>query len=101
MYGAQFEIVMDHKALLSALNANQSYKTMHSRLPRWVNRLLPFNFKIKHIPGKEMGFTDSLSRLPSRKALPTSHNDSEFIVATVQKIVENLSVNSDCKKKKL
>ena len=71
---------------------------MHSRLTRWVNRLLPFNFKIKHIPGKEMGFTDLLSRLPSGKALPTSHYDSEFVVATVQKIVENLSVSSDRKK---
>ena len=43
-----------------------------------------------------MGFTDLLSRLPSGKALPTSHYDSEFVVATVQKIVENFSVNSDC-----
>ena len=98
LYGAEFEIVTDHKVLLSALNANQSNKTMHSRLTRWVNRLLPFNFKINHIPGKEMGFTDLLSRLPSQKALPTSHYDSEFVVATVQKIVENLSVNSDGKK---
>ena len=71
---------------------------MQSRLNRWVNRLLPFNFKIKHIPGKEMGFTDFLSRLPSGKALPTSHSDSEFVVNTVQKIVVNFSVNSDCKK---
>ena len=45
-----------------------------------------------------MGFTDLLSRLYSGKALPTSHYDSEFVVATIQKIVENLSVNSDCKK---
>ena len=97
LYGAEFEIVMDHKALLSALNANQRNKTMHSRLTRWVNRLLSFNFKIKHIPGKEMWFTDLLSRLSSGKSLPTSHYDSEFVVATVQKIVENLSVNSDCK----
>ena len=92
--GTEFEILTDHKVLLSASNA----KTMHSRLTRWVNRLLPFNFKIKHIPGKEMGFTDLLSRLPSRKALPTSHYDSEFVVATVKKIVDNLSVNIDCKK---
>ena len=98
LYGAEFEILTDHKALLSALNANQSNETLHSRLARWINRLLPFNFKIKHIPGKEMGFTDLLSRLPSGKALPTSHYDSEFVVATVQKIVENLFVNSDCKK---
>ena len=40
LYGAEFEIVTDQKALLSALNAHQSNKTMHSRLTRWVNRLL-------------------------------------------------------------
>ena len=34
LYGAEFEIVTDHKALLSALKANQSNKTMHSRLTR-------------------------------------------------------------------
>ena len=68
LYDIEFEIVTEHKALLSALNANQRNKTMHSRLTRWVNRLLPFNFKIKHIPGKDMGFTDLLSRLPSGKA---------------------------------
>ena len=70
MYGVESEIVTNHKALLSALNANQSNEIMHSRLTRWVNRLLTFNFKIKHIPGKEMGFTDLLSRLTSGKALP-------------------------------
>ena len=91
LYGAEFEIVTEHKALLSALNANQSINTMHSRLTLWVNRLLPFNFKIKHIPGKDMGFTDLLSRLPSGKALPISHYDNEFVVATVKKIVDNLS----------
>ena len=37
LYGAEFEFVTDHKALLSALNANQSNKTMHSRLTRWLN----------------------------------------------------------------
>ena len=64
LYGAEFEVVTDHKALLSALNTNHSNKTMHSRLTPWVNRLLPINFKIRHIPGKEMGITDLLSRLP-------------------------------------
>ena len=48
-----------------------------------------------------MGFTDLLSRLPLEKALPTSQNDSEFVLAAVQKIVENFSVNSDCKKNEL
>ena len=81
LYGTEFQIITDHKALLSALSANHGNKTMHSRLTRWVNRLLPFNFKISHLPGKDMGFTDLLSRLPSGKALPISHYDDEFVVA--------------------
>ena len=85
LYGIEFQIVTDHEALLSALSANHGSKTMHSRLTRWVNRLLPFNFKISHLPGKDMGFTDLLSRLPSGKALPISHYDDEFVVASIDK----------------
>ena len=81
------------------IKRNLINKTMHSRLTRRVNRLLPFNFKIRHIPEKEMGFADLLSRLPSGIVLPTSHYDNEFLVATVKKIVENLFVNSEFKNK--
>ena len=45
-----------------------------------------------------MVFTDLLSRLPAGKTLPTSHYDNEFVVAAVKKILDNLSVNIDCKK---
>ena len=86
LYGTEFQIVTVHKALLSALSANHGNKTMHSRLTRWVNRLLPFNFKISHLPGKDMGFTDLLSRLPSGKALLNSHYDDELVVAQSTKI---------------
>ena len=34
VYGSEFEIVTDHKALLSASNANHGNKDMHSRLKR-------------------------------------------------------------------
>ena len=43
-----------------------------------------------------MGFTDLLSGLPTGKALPTSYYDNEFVVATVNKILENSTVNSVC-----
>ena len=36
LYGTKFQIVTDHKSLLSALSANHENKTMHSRLTRWV-----------------------------------------------------------------
>ena len=72
---------------------------MHSRLTHWVNRLLLFNFKIKHIPRRETGFRGLLSRLPTRKTLPTSYYDNEFVVGTLNKILENLTVKSICTKK--
>ena len=75
LYGSKFEVITDHKALLSALSLNQGNKTYHSRLTRWVDRLLPFNFTIKHLAGKDMGFTDLISRIPSGEALPISHYD--------------------------
>ena len=93
----EFQTVTDNKALLSALLANHGNKTMPSRLTRWVNRLLPFKFEISHLPGKDMGFTDLLSRLPSGKALPISHYDDEFVVASIDKIL-NILLNEQYSK---
>ena len=75
LYGVEFEIVTDHKGLLSALSANHSNKIMHSQLTRWVNRLLLFNFKISHIPGKDMVlqtfYLDYLRVYPSHLLITT------------------------------
>ena len=91
LYGSEFEIITDHKALISALSPNHGNKTYHSRLTRWVDRLLPFNFTMKHLAGKDMGFTDLISRSPSGKAIPPSHYDEEFVVATIKKIYNALN----------
>ena len=91
LYGSEFELIADHKALLSALSLNHRNNTYHSRLTRWVDRLLPFNFTIKHLAGKYMGFTDLISRIPCGKVLPISHYDEEFLVANINKI--NKSIN--------
>ena len=97
MNGLEFGIVTDHKTLLSAINPSHSF--MHSRLTRWVNRLLPFNFKIRLMPGKEIGFRDLMSRLPSGKALPTSHYDKKLGNAPLNKVSENLFIIINCKKR--
>ena len=65
MYGNPFGIVSDHKALQSVLKSNKSNKTYSSRLTRWVDRLLPFDFSIIHTPGRTLGMADYLSRHPS------------------------------------
>ena len=37
-------------------------------------RLIPFNFNLEHIPGKNMGFADYLSRHPKHKPPPPIFN---------------------------
>ena len=65
VYGVRFGVVSDHKALQSVLKSNKGNKTYSSRLPRWADRLLPFDFSIVHKPGRTLGMADYLSRHPS------------------------------------
>ena len=65
VYGVQFKVVSDHKALLSVLKPNRENKTFSRRLTRWVDRLLPFEFQVIHAAGRTLGMTDYLSRHPS------------------------------------
>ena len=48
-------------------------KTFSSRLTRWVDRLLPFDFEITHAPGRVLGFADYLSRHPKELEGTTIH----------------------------
>ena len=91
LHGSEFEVITDHKALHSALSPNHGNKTYHSRLTRWVDRLLTFNFTIKHLAGKNMGFTDLICRIPSGKALPIFHYDQEFVVANLNRITKSIN----------
>ena len=84
LYGSHFLIATDHKALFSALKTNRGNKSNYSRLTRWVDRLLPFSFKVQHLPGKEMGFTDYLSRHPNSPASDISKDDELFVVNRIQ-----------------
>ena len=65
VYGVQFKIVSDHKALASVLKPNRGNKTFSSRLTRWVDRLLPFDFQVVHVAGRTLGMADYLSRHPT------------------------------------
>ena len=86
LYGIKFILQTDHQALLSALKNTRGNKTYQSRLSRWVDRLLPFNFTIEQIPGKNMGFEDYLSRNPSGKLSPESEDDEKFVINTIHEI---------------
>ena len=64
MYGINFGVVSD-LALQSVLKSNKGNKTFSSRLTRWVDRLLPFDFNVVHEPGRTLGLADYLSRHPA------------------------------------
>ena len=95
VYGVQFEVISDHKALETALKSNHGNKTYSSRLTRWIDRLLPFDMEVVHQPGRTMGLADYLSRHPS------DYNENEwsksakklweswFVVNSVQELDKN------------
>ena len=70
LYGPRFTLQTNHQALLSAVKDNRGNETYQSRLTRWVDRLLPFNFSVEHFAGKNMGFAYYFSRNPTSAALP-------------------------------
>ena len=84
LYGKHFTVFTDHRALLSIMKENRSNKSYNSRLTPWVDRLLPFQFDIEHLPGAKMGLVDYISRHPSQKAKKASAYDEEFIVAKLK-----------------
>ena len=86
LYGKAFTVITDHRALLSIMRENRSNKSYNSRLTRWVDRLLPFDFSIDHLPGSKMGLVDYISRNPQQKAFNISTYDEQFIVAKLDVI---------------
>ena len=97
LLGKPFTIATDHKALTSALDGNKSNKTYQSRLTRWVDRLLPYQFKIVNIPGRDMGTVHYLSRDSFNDPWPESELDEKFVVATITSFHEAL----DCMNSRL
>ena len=86
LFGKSFTIITDHRALRSIMKKHRSNKSYKSRLTRWIDRLLPFDFNIEHIPCAKMGLVDYISRQPNQKAKVTNKYDEEFAVATITRI---------------
>ena len=78
VYGTRFGVVSDHKALQTVLKSNKGNKTYSSRLTRWVDRLLPFDFIVTHTPGRTLGMADYLSRHPSQYEGSSIKSDEMF-----------------------
>ena len=68
------------------MEEHRSNKSYNSRLTRWVDCLLPFDFNIEHILGAKMGLVDYISRQPNQESKVTYKYDEEFAVATITRI---------------
>ena len=86
LYGKPFNVITNHKGLLSIMRENRANKSYNSRLTRWVDKLLPFDFTIDHIPGSKMRLVDYISREQQQKAVNISAYDEQFIVAKLDAI---------------
>ena len=72
--------------LLSCLSEEKNSKTTQIWLVRWLDRLLPFDFEIKHIPGKNMRLADYLSRHPVGDGPLVSELNNNFVVTPIRSI---------------
>ena len=58
LFGKSVTVVTDLKAILSIMKEHRSNKFYDSRLTRWVDHLLPFDFNIEHIADAKLGLVD-------------------------------------------
>ena len=63
---------------------------MFSCLTRWIDRIIPFDFKIEHMPRTEIGLADYLSRHPVGKTSRVSLYDNTFTVTKLRSIINSL-----------
>ena len=104
LYGRRFTLITDHQALVSVLKSNRGNKTYQSRLTRWIDRPIPFDFDIHHLAGSKMGLIDYIFRHPVGKPQSPAYWDEQFVVASFDDFVKcvefqdsssnNISLNS-------
>ena len=102
LLGRKFTIVTGH----SALQGLHSFKDTDGITARWLQKLAPFDYEVRHRPGKPIGHADGLSRIPPNSInaietdLPSTSTQNEIPqVATVinnyQEVISNVFDSKD------
>ena len=92
LFGKNFTVLTDHRSLLSVLRSHRSNKSHKSRLARWIDSLLTFDFNIEHIICTRMGLVDYISCQPNQKAKSITQYDEEFMVAKISRIRDAITI---------
>ena len=80
LYGNQIQLFSDHQALEPLLKRNKSNKQYSARLTRFLDRINHFDISLKYTAGKEIKFTDFISRNPTEIAEPEENYEEEFVI---------------------
>ena len=81
-------VLTDQKAIISALKTNRGNKTHQSRLTRWADRLMPFDFNVLHNSGCKLGIVDYSSRFPVFEAPRPSNFDEQYVVKRISQLFD-------------
>ena len=79
LFGQEFELLTDHKPLEFIFSKKSK---PCARVERWVLRLQPYNYTVRHIPGSS-NIGDSLSRLLSGSKESNEINETEDYLMTI------------------
>ena len=74
LLGRKFTIVTDDRALQWL----QNFKDPDGITTPWLEKLAPFDYDVRHRPGKSIGHADGLSRIPSSVIVVVETNNPSF-----------------------
>ena len=81
LFGVEFDIITDHKALLSMLHCQDTT----GKLARWNMDLYPYDFKVYFRPGSELGNADGLFRTDKEiRAIVPDPSEIRAVAAMIQ-----------------
>ena len=86
LYGKQVHLFSDHQALEPLLKRNKRNKQYSARLTRWLDRLNHFDITLNYTAGKDIKFTDFISRNPTENADPEKNYEEEFVINAIAQL---------------
>ena len=94
LLGKPFHLHTDHKPLVPILSS-KSLDTLPARVQCFRMRLMPYQFSISHVPGKDLHIADTLSRAPTSQFTPFDDQFCHHVDNFVHLVTGSLSVTEE------